>query len=654
MCGFAGIARRDARGGGVSPATLKRMASAIRHRGPDGFGLRADERVGLAHARLSVIDLAGGAQPMTNGDGNLVVVYNGEIFNFPELKHELSARGYVFRTRSDTEVLLHGYDEWGGEAMLDRLNGQFAFAIYDRRDESLFLARDRFGILPLFYAERSGDFYFGSEVKALLASGELPRALDPAGLDEVFTFWAARPPRTPFRGIQTLEPGCCARWRDGRLTLRRWYTLAFENPAVERAGALDQLDELMRLSVRRRLLADVPVGGYLSGGLDSSAVCVLATMQSTAELRTFSVAFADPRFDESAHQQAVASAVKSHHAVQHIGPEEIARVFPEVVRHTETPLVRTAPAPLYLLSRLARERGIKVVLSGEGADELFYGYDLFKETVVRQFCLRQPGSSSRPRLFDRLYPYLAPGARAGDFWRRFFLEAGTPDDPLFSHLPRFRLTGWIKEFYSEEFRAGLGGFDALGELRDALPPAFNRWSTLARAAYLEMVTLLSPYLLASQGDRMAMAHGVEARVPYLDHRLYEFAAALPDRSKLRGLREKEILRRWAASVLPSSAAQRTKQPYRAPDVPAFFEGRPPEYVAELLDDAALKQSGVFDPAAVRGLVRRCRSGHATGVREGQALVAILSTELWQREFLAAPSVDVPEHVPEAYSAPIGA
>jgi len=635
MCGFAGIARRDANG--VAPTVLQRMAAALRHRGPDGLGAQADARVGLAHARLSIIDLAGGAQPMANGDGTLVVVYNGETFNFPDLKDELAARGYTFRTRSDTEVLLHAYAEWG-EGMLDRLNGQFAFVIYDRRDGSLFLARDRFGILPLYYAERGGDLYFGSEVKALFASGEVPRALDPAGLDEVFTFWAARPPRTPFQGVRALEPGCCARWHSGRLTIRRWYTLDF-HPSAEGLGALEQLDALMCSSVRQRLLADVPVGGYLSGGLDSSAVCALAARESSAELRTFSVAFADPRFDESAHQQAVAAAVRSRHAVQHIGPADIAGVFPEVIRHTETPLVRTAPAPLYLLSRLARERGIKVVLSGEGADELFYGYDLFKETVVREFCLRQPDSTVRPRLFDRLYPYLARGGgggRAGDFWRRFFLSAGSTDDPLFSHLPRFGLTAWIKEFYSAEFRAGLDGFDALGELRDALPPAFAGWSTLQRAAYLEMVTLLSPYLLSSQGDRMAMAHGVEARVPYLDHRVFEFAAALPDRSKLRGLREKEILRRWAANVLPASAAQRVKQPYRAPDVPAFFEGEPPAYVAELLDESALKRGGIFDPAAARGLVRRCRTGQASGVREGQALVAILSTQLWQREFLETP------------------
>jgi asparagine synthase (glutamine-hydrolysing) len=633
MCGFAGIARRGAQG--VSATTLQRMAAAVRHRGPDGFGRFADDRVGLAHARLSVIDLAGGAQPMATADGTLVVVYNGEIFNFPDLKHELAAHGHEFRTRSDTEVLLHGYREWGA-ALLERLNGQFAFAIYDRRDGSLFLARDRFGILPLYYAERSGDLYFGSEVKALFASGEVPRAIDPAGLDEVYTFWAARPPRTPFLGIRSLEPGCFARWREGRLTVGRWYALDFHRPAAEPRGALEQLDALMCSSVRQRLLADVPVGGYLSGGLDSSAVCALAARESSAELRTFSVAFADPRFDERTHQEAVAAAVRSRHAVQHIGPEEIARVFPDIIRHTETPLVRTAPAPLYLLSRLARERGIKVVLSGEGADELFYGYDLFKETVVREFCLRQPASVTRPRLFDRLYPYLAPGTRAGDFWRRFFLAAGSTGDPLFSHMPRFGLTAWIKEFYSAEFRAGLAGFDALAELRDVLPREFSRWSTLARAAYLEMVTLLSPYLLSSQGDRMAMAHGVEARVPYLDHRVFEFAAALPDRSKLSGLREKQILRRWAAQVLPASAAQRTKQPYRAPDVPAFFAGQAPPYVAELLDETALRRSGIFDPAAVAGLVRRCRSGQATGVREGQALVAILSTALWQREFLETP------------------
>ena len=239
MCGLAGVGRRRPRG--VSAQLLEPMIGAIRHRGPDGCGLYADERVGLAHARLSVIDLAGGAQPLANEDGTILIVYNGEIFNFVALRSELAAHGHVFRTRSDTEVLVHAYEQWG-EGMLGRLNGQFAFVIYDRRTASLFLARDRFGILPLFYAERDGDLYFASEVKALLASGEVERALDPEGLDEVLTFWAALPPRTPFRGVRALEPGCCARWRAGRLTMRRYYALDYAEAAEETPDALDALE----------------------------------------------------------------------------------------------------------------------------------------------------------------------------------------------------------------------------------------------------------------------------------------------------------------------------------------------------------------------------------------------------------------------------
>lgn len=622
---------------GVSAELLERMAGAIRHRGPDGFGLQADERIGLTNVRLSVIDLERGAQPMTNEDGSVFIVYNGEIFNHLALRGELEARGHVFRTRSDTEVLVHAYEQWG-ERMLERLNGQFAFAIYDRRAGSLFLARDRFGILPLYYAERDGDLYFGSEVKALLATGEVERALDPEGLDEVFTFWAARAPRTPFRGIRALEPGCCLRWQDGRLKVRRYYAFDCSEAAAEPADAVDALDELLRSAVRLRLQADVPVGGYLSGGIDSSIVCALAAVGSAHALRTFSVTFDDPTLDESGYQQAVAADVRSRHAVQRIGRGDIARVFPDVIRHTETPLVRTAPAPLYLLSRVVREHGIKVVLTGEGSDEVFLGYDLFKEAVVRLLCWRRPESRWPPRLLDGLYPGIAPAAGRGDFWRGYFMSAGSPDDPLFSHLPRFQLTARIKDFYSAEFRAGLGSFDPLAELRARLPAGFTNWSPLTRAAYLEMTTLLSSYLLSSQGDRMAMAHGIEARVPYLDHRLVEFAAALPARSKLRGLREKDILRRWGDStgLVPPAVTRRRKQPYRAPDVPAFFDGRPPEYVEALLDPASLSRTGIFNPQAVAGLVRRCRGGLAAGFRESQALVAIVSTELWHREFLSAP------------------
>src|SRR5213593_3382689 len=310
MCGLAGVARQRPRG--VSAELLERMAAAIRHRGPDGFGLHADDRIGLAHVRLSVIDVAGGAQPMTNEDGDVRVVYNGEIYNYLELRHELEVHGHVFRTRSDTEVLVHGYEQWG-EGLLERLNGQFAFALHDRRTASLFLARDRFGILPLYYAERGGDLYFASEIKALLESCEVERELDPAGLDEVFTFWAARPPRTPFRGIRALEPGCWARWREGTLSIRRYYALDYSGAAAEPADALEALDELLHSGVRLRMRADVPVGGYLSGGLDSSIVCALAAQASPYDLRTFSVTFDDPQLDESVFQQAVAGHLRGGH-----------------------------------------------------------------------------------------------------------------------------------------------------------------------------------------------------------------------------------------------------------------------------------------------------------------------------------------------------
>ena len=629
MCGIAGVARREP--GGVSREALLRMAAAIRHRGPDGYGLFVGHRVGLAHTRLSIIDVAGGAQPLTNEDGTLVIVFNGEIYNYVELRRDLLRHGHVFRTNTDTEVLVHGFEEWG-VGVLERLNGQFAFAMYDRRDESLLLARDRFGVRPLFYAQLGTDLIFGSEVKALLALGAIHADVDPEGLDEVFTFWGARAPRTPFRGVSQLEPGTYCRWHDGRLTTRRYYALDYPEAAAERADTLASLDALMRTGVALRMRADVPVGAYLSGGLDSGITSALAAGESPHALRTFSVSFDGATFDESAYQQRIAGLLGTRHAVEHIGASDIGQVFPEVVRHAETPLVRTAPAPLYLLARLARRNGISVVLTGEGADELFFGYDLFKEVEVRSFCLRQPRSTRRPLLFDRLYPYLGGGGRAGEFWRAFFLQNADPADPLFSHMPRFRLTSWIKDFYAPDHRDALEGFDPLEELRRSVPDDFARWGPLARAAWLEMTTLLPSYLLSAQGDRMAMAHGVEGRFPFLDHRLFEYAAALPARSKLRGLHEKDVLRRWAADLLPPEVAQRPKQPYRAPDVPAFFGEHAPEYVDELLASDAVRAAGIFDPAAVGGLVRRCRAGRATGFRENQALVAVLSTQLWHLQF----------------------
>lgn len=631
MCGVAGIAQRAPTG--VPLEDLARMAAAIHHRGPDGYGFFTSPHAGLAHLRLSIIDLACGAQPMATEDGEVVISYNGEIFNYRELAAELKSMGYRFRTTSDTEVLLLAYEAWGVD-MLPRLNGQFAFAIWNNRSRTLLLVRDRFGVRPMFIAQSKDDICFASEVKALFASGRVAARPDPAGLDEVFTFWGARPPRTPFLGVEALEPGTYATWKDGELTKRRYYQLDYPEARVEPVDPLATLDHLMRTGVDLRMRADVPVGGYLSGGLDSSITCSLAAAASPHQLRTFSVSFDDPRFDESEFQQSVARAVGSLHAIEQIGNRSIAAAFPSVIRHTETPLVRTAPVPMYLLSKLTRERGIKVVLTGEGADELFLGYDLFKEVVVRRFCMRQPDSRTRPRLFDRLYPYLAAeGSKGGEFWHRSFLNAGRPDDPLFSHMPRILLTSRIKEFYNPDFAVEASRGNVLDRLRDELPQRFGAWSAVNQAAYLEMVTLLSPYLLCSQGDRVGMAHAVEGRFPFLDHRLFEFAASLPTGSKLRGLREKHILKRWASRLIPPEVVSRHKQPYRAPDAPAFFADTAPAYVAEMLDSATVRERGYFSPGAVEGLVRRCRSGRPLGFRENQALVAVLSTHLWDQEFM---------------------
>jgi asparagine synthase (glutamine-hydrolysing) len=644
MCGIAGIIRRDPTG--VSLDTLARMGAAIRHRGPDGHGFYVGQRVGFAHVRLSIVDIAAGAQPLTNEDGQIVVTYNGEIYNHPELRRELEERGHVFRTRCDTEVLVHGYEEWGVN-MLQRLNGQFAFAIYDRNTETVLIARDRFGVRPFFYAQRKGALYFGSEIKAILASGEVEAAVDRRGLDEVFTFWAARPPRTPFAGIASLEPGTYGILKDGALWLHRYYELDYPETVAEPVDVVEQLDELMLRSVGMRLRADVPVGAYLSGGLDSSITASLAASASPHTLRSFSITFDDPRFDESEYQREVAGDVGSIHAVAAIGQNSIANSFADVLWHTETPLLRTAPVPMYHLAKLTKEAGIKVVLTGEGADELFLGYDLFKEVSVRRFCLRHPSSVGRQRLLDRLYPELMGQGRGGEIWRRFFLDAGAPTDPLFSHLPRFLLSARAKDFYSPEFKSGLGEVDVLGELRGSLPVRFFGWSSLNQAAYLEMTTLLSPYLLSSQGDRMAMAHGVEGRFPFLDHRLFEFAAALPTGSRLRGLREKEILRRWASRILPPRIKERRKQPYRAPDAPSFFGPNAPEWVQDHLSHDALRRVGVFSPTAVGGLVRRCRAGLATGFRENQAIIGVLSTQLWHDQFIERSVSPAPLSVSDA-------
>ena len=636
MCGIAGIL-----GNRPDLGALRRMTAALHHRGPDEFGLYRDQGVGLVHTRLSIIDLASGQQPMTNEDGSIQVVFNGEIFNYVELREELIAKGHVFKTKSDTEVIVHGFEAWGLEAFA-RFNGQFAIALWDGR--RLVLARDRLGVRPIHWAEHDGYLYFASEIKAIFAGNSgISRALDPLGLDETFTFWASLAPRTPFAAVRELPPGHLMMVEDGKVSQREWYVPTF---AETFRGSIDEaaeavhaaLDEATRLRVLR---ADVPVGSYLSGGLDSSFVAALAIRRREGRLATFSLRFEDAEYDETGYQRQMSKLLESEHHEIVVSKADIARVFPDVVRHTERPILRTAPAPLFMLSGLVQSLGTKVVLTGEGADEMFGGYDLFREAKVRQFWAKQPESKSRPLLLQRLYPYLARSPVAEQAMARKFFGRKLEDHlkPGFSHEPRWHSTSAVKRLFSKGVREAISSQDAAGALVSMLPPGFDSWSKLAKAQYLEIRTLLSPYILCSQGDRMLMAHSVEGRFPFLDPNVVALAHSLPARYKLNVLDEKHVLKRAAKGLVPEEILARPKQPYRAPDA-LSFAGE--DWVADEFTPAAIEKVGAFDPGVAGALYRKCaarKNDAQLSNTDNMALVGVLSTHLLVREVAGAAAPD---------------
>jgi asparagine synthase (glutamine-hydrolysing) len=619
------------------------MIATIAYRGPDGRGFALAPGVGLAHARLSIIDLATGDQPMHDEAHALSLIFNGEIFNYIELRSELKRLGHVFRTESDTEVVLHLYARHG-DRFVEHLNGQFAIALWDGERRRLVLARDRAGIRPLFHARARGRLWFASEIKALLAAVPECATLDAHGLIETFTFWGACDPDTLFRGVSSLPPGhLLAIEADGTQTLTRYWDWTFP-PASERAhvpfasieDATQALRDLLIDAVRLQLRADVPVGAYLSGGLDSSAIVALVRSFTTTPVRTFSIAFEDAEFDESVHQQAMVRYLRTDHTTVTCTRRQIGEAFPRLIQHTETPVLRTAPAPLMLLSGAVREAGYKVVLTGEGADEVFGGYDLFKEAKVRRFCARQPDSKWRPLLLRRLYGYLKNSPVENVAFAQAFFGQGREhlQRAVYAHVPRWTTSGRALAFLSPEFKANAAGFDPLAFYESRLPAAIMQWTPLARDQYVEAKSLMAAYLLSSQGDRVAMANSIEGRFPYLDHRVIEFANRLPPQWKIRGLTEKFLLRRALRGLLPQDILSRTKQPYRAPDAQSFFfDGKPLDFVADLLGAERVRAAGYFDAKPVARLFEKCRAGRATGFADSQAFVGILSTMLVDEIFI---------------------
>jgi len=640
IVGFAGLPRTE--------RDLFRMAASLEHRGPDDggayfdVGARPFERVGLAMRRLSIIDLVGGHQPQSNAEGSLWVVFNGEIYNYLELSDELRSLGHRFRTASDTEVLIHLYEEFGLGG-LERLQGMFAFALHDRRRGELLLARDRLGIKPLYIWGEHGGLAFGSEAKALLELPDVERAPNLDALDAYLTLRYVPGPQTLFEGIFKLPAGHFLRWRPGRLELRRYW----RRPAagsdelrawVQRAPGRELVDlfgKTFEEAVRRRMGSDVPVGAYLSGGLDSSAIVAAMARQTSRPVETFSVGF-DWTGDELSAAERVARHFDCvHHTV--ICREPDLELLPRIVWHLDEPVGDAIVLPMFLLSRLAREH-VKVVLTGEGADESLAGYLMHKTILwARHIYRRLPGAVRRrlPGVIGRAPPGLL--GLGFSYPARLGLEG------------RRRLRAFVHELESGDLERQyvslislFGVEDRVAAFTPALQPRIECWR--ARTAYDpvdasqvgEMEAVLHsqfahwlPDDILSKQDRLSMANSVEGRVPFLDHELVELCAALPDSLKLKGWREKVVLRDYLRRVLPSEVSRRSKRPFYVPldrylQAPAMRR-----LLDECLDDGVVERRGIIRPEYVRGL----RAGAGGEFLTGKRLFALVVLELWFRIFI---------------------
>ena len=639
MCGIAGILPfKSSLAQDALLPLLQAMADAIKHRGPDAEGFYVDSPVGFAHRRLSIIDIAGGAQPMQTPDGDICVTFNGEVFNFIELRADLMAKGYQFVSQSDTEVILHLYREYG-LAFPGYLNGQFAIGLWDKREQTLVLVRDRVGICPLYYFVDGQLLAFASEIKALIPVLPTKLEINPESLDAIFTGWTCVSPATIFKNILQIKPGALLVINaQGKIREQQYWDLEFP---VDAAGydqrpesvLVEELHQHLLDATKLRLRSDVPVGAYLSGGLDSSVLVALMHTQTNAHLRTFSLGFTDSALDETGFQQQVVDYLGTDHSRIEVDYSRIAQQLVDTVWHTESPILRTAPAPMGILSQLVRDQGYRVVLTGEGADEILGGYDIFKEAKVRQFWAKNPDSRFRPLLLNRLYPYMdLPSGDAAGYLKRFFgVGLESPELLWHSHLPRWQATSKAKLFFSADVNVQLDN-NYPEKIAALFPQQAQDWHPFHRAQYLEIKTLMSGYLLTSQGDRMLARHGVEGRFPYLDHTLIEFANRVPPKIKMKALKEKNLLRKLAQRYLPAQISQRPKQPYRAPNVAAsqsaFFGGDLSDFLAE----GSLRHTGLFDAKKVALLLKKARTGKPLNTAESQALTGILTTQILHTQF----------------------
>ena len=636
MCGIAGGTKFHAQHS-INTKILADMLGSIRHRGPDECGIYNAKELCIGNVRLSIIDIEGGQQPLSNSKDDIWIAYNGEVFNYIELRDGLVEKGYRFKTKSDTEVLVLLYEEYG-IGFLKKLNGQFALSIWDKRKKELILARDRMGIRPLFYTVKNNELFFASEIKAFLQHPDIDLKIDHKALAQIYTFWTTISPNTSFENVYELPPGSYMVYSKSKFEIKKYWELSFprneEYLNLSFPEAVEEFGRLLKDSVKIRLRADVPVAAYLSGGLDSTVTTSLIRDIVPEMLQTFSIGFKEKDYDESGYQKIASDYFQTMHTGFKMKSDDIAADFQEVIWHSEMPLLRTSPVPMYALSKKVRETGIKVVITGEGADELLAGYNIFKEAKIRQFWARDPKSNLRPLLLKKLYPYIPQISNASSQMLRLFFgfKLNETQSPIYSHLLRWNNGNHIKKYFSGELKNSLTGYDPVNELGDKLKEHFKGYDFLAKAQWLEMNIFMSGYLLSSQGDRMGMANSIEGRYPFLDHRLIEFCTKLNPEYKLKGLDEKYLLKKMAVGRIPEDILKRSKQAYRAPIKSSFISERAPSYVRDTFDEKQIKEIGIFDSGTAKKLYDKFCSGKAVSEPDNMALAAILSTSILHHQF----------------------
>jgi asparagine synthase (glutamine-hydrolysing) len=631
MCGICGIAATKD-GPPVSADILGRMCREIIHRGPDDEGLFVEPRLGLGNRRLSIIDVEGGHQPLSNEDGTIWIAYNGEAYNFLEVRDELLARGHVFKTRSDTETIVHAYEEWK-EDFIHRFRGMFAFALWDKRENRLLLVRDRIGIKPLYYTlNPDGTLIFGSELKAILAHPGVRRELDIEALDAFLTLEYVPAPFSIFKNIFKLPAGSMLTYEEGRIAIRKYWDIEpdphpADSPKRSPASYEDELYALLKESVKLRLISDVPLGAFLSGGIDSSTIVGLMRELGANPLRTFSIGFKDASYNELEHARRIAERFETAHEEFILEPHAL-ELTETLIRHLDEPLGDFSIFPTYLVSKMARSR-VKVALSGDGGDELFAGYEHYQAQKLSRFLPVAAGAKAARFATSRL----RPAERKKGAWnklRRF--AQGFDNEKNFRHL---RWMMFLSEdakggLYSASFRAGLSG---LGSLRERKPfgEIYARLDGFDRTTgelYLDLKTYLVDNIMVKV-DRMSMAVSLEAREPLLDHKLVEFAFRLPGKLKLHGLATKWLFKKTMERLLPKDTIYRRKEGFSIP-IKHWLRVELRDLMEHYLGESRIAAGGLFQPAAVR----RMMDAHVQG-RENYShqLWALLIFEMWREKYL---------------------